>query len=70
MRFVSSRLQRGVAALAVFALLCLPLTAFADMPIIGPPIPGAAAQQPEPPSLWEMCLVWIEIAAKIGPPTG
>jgi hypothetical protein len=69
--------RRGVATLAVAALLLFPVAAFADAGQIGFP-PGAPVPSPQPSAqaeiqppigFWaEVLLVWLE--AKIGPPIG
>ncbi len=69
MRLVSPRAGRGAATLSFIALLSFPMAALADMPEIEPPVGGKAVVQPVPkPSIWEMLLVWVEIAAEIQPP--
>ncbi len=72
MRFVFSRVRRGAATLAVGALLCFPMAAFADAAEIQPPVaaPAVAMAVTQPLSLWEMFLVWVQIAAEIQPPVG
>jgi hypothetical protein len=73
MRSVSVR--RGAAVLAFLAILSVTPVALADegnptdppQAKIGPPI-GVAGQAEEPPSLFDLFLVWLQ--AKIGPPIG
>lgn len=69
MRSVSSSLRRGVATLAVTALLLFPLAAFADaaeiqMPPAAPTasqLPSAAGEIHLPPGFWDaVLLVWLE----------
>jgi hypothetical protein len=77
MRSVSSSLRRGVATLAVAALLLFPLAAFADAGEIHLPpgaptasqLPSAGAEIQPPIGFWDaLLLVWLE--AGIGPPIG
>jgi hypothetical protein len=75
MRYVSSRLSRGAATLAVIALLLFPFAALADAGEISVPHGAPVASQPPsagaeihiPPGLWDVLLaVWL--AAKISLP--
>ena len=68
------RVSKAGAILVLLAILTTPI-AFADQPPpgteapqvrIGPPIGVACAE--EPPTLFELFLVWLQ--ARIGPPTG
>jgi hypothetical protein len=66
MRSVSARVCRGVA-LPVLLTLVLTAPAFADDPPAGtaPPqgriqVPVGTAAEAEPPSIWELFVVWIQ----------
>ncbi len=66
MRSVSERARRGVALLILLAVVTA-VPAFADDPPPAPVVlegrihvPGGLTDEQEPPSVWELLLVWLQ----------
>lgn len=74
MRGVSPVLRRGIALLTL-AILITPMVFAGDVPTGPPPdpqarlgVPGGIAAEDDPPTTWELFLVWLQ--ARIGVPIG